>query len=72
MADHFEGVAIWRAYGLDKSITYTGHLQRFTQGFRTIERLGSRFWFGEAYAHLHEIEGRYLRERAVYLPLGSL
>lgn len=71
VADHFEGAAIWRAYGLDKTVTYTKHLRHCSQGFKTIEKLGKRFWFGEAYAHLHEIEHRHLQERAVYLPLGT-
>lgn len=67
---NFKGVAIWRAYGLDQSLSYGGLLSHFSKGLRTVERMGRRFWFGEAYAHLHESENGFLRDRALFLPLG--
>ena len=69
---HFRGAIVWRAYGLDKTLTYGAILSHVRDGdaWRGIRGAGNRFWFGEAYAHLHEAEGPVLRERAVYLPLG--
>lgn len=67
---NFKGIAIWRAYGLDRSLSYGRLLSQLSAGLRTVERMGRRFWFGEAYAHLHESENRFLRDRALFLPLG--
>jgi glycosyltransferase involved in cell wall biosynthesis len=69
---HFSGAAIWRAYGLDSSISY-GRILDLTKngsGWRDVRRMGNRFWFGKAYQHLDEIERPSLSERAIYLPLG--
>lgn len=67
---HFEGAAIWRAYGLERTNSYSNVRRHFTRGLKTIERMGDRFWFGEAYRGLHEVEDEFLRRRTVYLPLG--
>jgi glycosyltransferase involved in cell wall biosynthesis len=72
IAKHFSGAAIWRAYGLDASLSYS-HILASTRdgsGWKDIHRMGNRFWFGEAYQHLDKIERPALRERAIYLPLG--
>ena len=72
VAKHFSGAAIWRAYGLDASISYSVILDstRNGSGWKDVRRMGNRFWFGEAYPHLHRIERPQLKERAIYLPLG--
>ena len=69
---HFAGTAIWRAYGLDASMSYSRLLDmtKSGSGWRDIRRMGNRFWLGEAYQHLHEIERSPLKERAIYLPVG--
>lgn len=69
---HFSGAAIWRAYGLDASLSYSRILDmtKSGSGWKDIRRMGNRFWFGKAYRHLDEIERSPLKERAIYLPLG--
>jgi glycosyltransferase involved in cell wall biosynthesis len=72
IAKHFSGAAIWRAYGLDASLSYSVLLDstRNRSGWKDIRGMGSRFWFGKAYPHLDRIERRQLKQRAIYLPLG--
>lgn len=70
VARQYKGLAIWRAYGNDLSMSYTRLLQWSTQGRKTIEKLGRRFRLGVAYEHLPDIEDSFLRNRALYLPLG--
>ncbi|QND61459.1 glycosyltransferase family 4 protein [Mesorhizobium huakuii] len=67
---HFKGTAVWRAYGLDRTLTYSKVRKHFTGGLRNLENMGDRFWFGEAYKDLSEVEEEFIRKRAVYLPLG--
>lgn len=67
---HFEGAAIWRAYGLERTNSYSNIRKHFTGGLKTVERMGDRFWFGEAYRGLHDVEDEIFRRRTVYLPLG--
>lgn len=72
IAFYFQGISIWRAYGLDKSTSYTAVLSLVTEGKGSgyIRRMGKRFYLGIAYEHLANIESPYLKERALYLPLG--
>jgi len=70
MSRSFEGAAIWRAYGLDGSLSYA-KLVRFSHyGSQSVSRLGRKLWFGIAYEHLADIEPLYLRKRKIFLPLG--
>ncbi|HEF4759233.1 TPA: glycosytransferase [Pseudomonas putida] len=66
----FEGAAIWRAYGLDKSLNYAEIVKVQHYGSQSVKRLGRRLWFGIAYDHLAIIEPLYLQKRQVFLPLG--
>ncbi|MCE1191515.1 MAG: glycosyltransferase [Acidovorax sp.] len=68
-ARYFKGAILWRAYGLDSSQSY-GSLARYFKQRGNIEKVGSRFYFGEAYPHLADSEPSYLQTRRVYLPLG--
>jgi glycosyltransferase involved in cell wall biosynthesis len=72
IARHFSGAAIWRAYGLDASMSYSRVLDRTRNGggWNDLRRMGNRFWFGQAYPNLKEIERSPLKQRAIYLPLG--
>ncbi len=67
--DKFEGIMLWRAYGLDESLTYAKVLSRWG-GKRWLQKLGSRFFFAQAYTHLKDVEPHFLSDRALYLPLG--
>ncbi len=72
MTQHFRGAMLWRVYG--KESRYTGTLGAATQTSekKLVESLGRRFWFAQAYDHLHLIESDYLARRQVSLPLGLL
>lgn len=72
IAHCFQGLAIWRAYGLQRPMTYDQILTHCENGVlrHAMDRLGSRFYFGEAYEHLGDAEPAYLKSRRVFLPLG--
>lgn len=68
-ANYFNGAVIWRAYGLDKSSSYTFQVDHF--GIQhAFKKLGRRFYFGEAYSHLADEEADFIKNRRSYLPLG--
>lgn len=69
---NFSGAIVARASGLGgRSNHATLWRQKLGTGvIERIVRLGSRFWFGQAYSHLHEIEHDILQQRRCYLPLG--
>ena len=67
---HFNGAIIWRTYGLDSSSNYTNLFKHFNKGLLSVKNMGSDFWFGQAYDHLHEIESPELQSRKLFLPLG--
>lgn len=72
LVDGFEGVLVMQPFGLATNVTYTKVIEQ-TLGIsflQKLEKLGDRFFFGQAYENLAEIEYRYFRNRAVYLPLG--
>jgi glycosyltransferase involved in cell wall biosynthesis len=71
-AKHFKGAIIWRAYGREIDTSYTDVLNwaAKSHGEKLVRKLGRRFWFGQAYDHLHLAEKDVLKDRSVYLPLG--
>jgi glycosyltransferase involved in cell wall biosynthesis len=66
----FSGAAIWRAYGLDRTLSYTEVVKVFTLGTQSVKKLGRRLWLGIAYEHLADSEALYLQKRKSFLPLG--
>lgn len=68
----FRGIALWRAYGMLDGTSHTQVLQTMMSrsGEPSVRALGNRFFFAQAYAHLHEYEGELLASRRLYLPLG--
>lgn len=71
-AKNFKGALIWRSFGLDRTINYTKILQ-FEPRKRNEERLiqcGARFWMGNAYQNLPDVEGPFLKSRNLFLPIG--
>ena len=69
---HFRGDAILRVFGHAREHTYSDLLYQYIgiPGVERLQRMGDRFWFGQAYEHLHEIEHDFVRRRTCYLPLG--
>lgn len=73
MAQHFAGIALWRAYGMSHGYNYSiilDDLKEYSGAKAAMQRLGERFFFAEAYDHLHGIEKEFIKSRALYLPLG--
>jgi glycosyltransferase involved in cell wall biosynthesis len=72
IARHFRGVALLRAYGMPRDQSYSVLLRTMSrlEGQSLVHSLGKRFYFAEAYAHLHENEAEFLRWRRLFLPLG--
>lgn len=70
LLENFQGAAIWRAYGLNGDATYTQLAQRAPETESLISRARGRFWLGQAYDNLADIEDEPIKGRAVYLPLG--
>lgn len=70
----FQGALLWRAYGQVQGVNHVDLLAQLTQqlGHKTIQRLGSRLWFAQAYDHLHLNEPAVLGKRKLVLPLGML
>ena len=70
---NFDGDILWRAYGLARDTGTYSHvvnLPEYSRAHYAFKQRGARFWFGEAYPHLHEVEDNWIKKRAVYLPLG--
>jgi glycosyltransferase involved in cell wall biosynthesis len=70
ISSHFEGAAVWRGYGLERTLSYSKIRKFFTAGLRNLENMEDRFWFSEAYQDLNKVEEEFIRKRAIYLPLG--
>lgn len=70
----FHGALLLRAYGQVQGVSHGYLLEQLIQqlGHKTIQRLGSRLWFAQAYDHLHLNEPAALAKRRLDLPLGML
>ena len=67
----FSGLKILRLWGLTGDQTYHTYLTSRLNNFEScVNKLGSNFIFGMAYRGLEEIEPDYLKQIAVYLPIG--
>jgi glycosyltransferase involved in cell wall biosynthesis len=68
----FKNVVVMRPFGLSNGVTYTNvtaeSLGYFFLG--ELQKAKDRFWFGQAYEHLAEVESGVYRQRALTLPLG--
>ena len=72
-AKYFSGALLWRVFGLEQPQSYSlvlDQLSRQRHAWSEVERLGERFFFAEAFDHLHRIEAELLQRRTVHLPLG--
>jgi len=68
----FKNVCVMRPFGLSNGVTYTDVTIASLKYFflDELQKNKSRFWFGQAYDHLAEIETGVYLEKAVTLPLG--
>lgn len=72
IARSFRGAVLWRTYGVPGGTSYTDIMHSFTsgQGEAYLRSIHERFYFAQAYAHLHCIESEFLQKRQLYLPAG--
>lgn len=72
LVEGFTGVLVMQPFGWSGKITYTEIIEDILgiSFLQKLEMLGDRFFFGQAYENIAEIECRYFKNRAVYLPLG--
>lgn len=70
--DQFEGQIVLRAFGLDNESTYKRFLEDLHGPLimHKIANIQHRFWFGEGYDHLHEVEPPLFQDRRLFLPIG--
>ncbi|WP_034399603.1 glycosyltransferase [Delftia acidovorans] len=73
LARYFKGAIILRAYGLDRDNTYHNVMSHVTDGDseKLIKSMGNRFWFGQVFQNLAEVEPWYIKNRRLFLPLGT-
>lgn len=72
IVNYFRGVIIFQPFGLAANTTYTDVLYQTlgSKVFEALRKASGRFFFGQAYENLAEIECAFFKERAIYLPLG--
>lgn len=70
----FKGILVFHPFGLEDGMSYT-KLIELSAGIwllKRMEEVGNRFWFGQSYRNLMEIECEFFRRRAIDLPIGML
>jgi hypothetical protein len=70
--DNFEGQIVFRVFGLQNDHTYGGVLEALhgPELLRKINGIAGRFWFGQAYPNLLDVEDDALAGRPLFLPVG--
>lgn len=68
----YKGILVFHPFGLEDGMSYTKFIQLKAGQWllKEIENLGSRFWFGQSYENLYEIEYDYFKKRKIDLPIG--
>lgn len=71
---NYSGTIIFHPFGLENGMSYTGIIESQAGRWllQEIEKLGTRFWFGQSYENLSEVECTFFKERAIFLPIGLL
>jgi glycosyltransferase involved in cell wall biosynthesis len=73
VTQHFNATIILRTFGHLETSSFFSNVLYQEIGLASVDRIvrmKERFWFGQAYEHLHEPEHWFLRRRSCYLPLG--
>ncbi len=69
---NYKNVVVMRPFGLSNGVTYT-NVVADSLGFfflGELQKAKDRFWFGQAYDHLADVENGVFKQRAITLPLG--
>lgn len=69
---NFEGKVFLRAFGIDKDRSYSSTINQYLKkvNIYKLEQIKNRFWFSECYDNLSLNEDNFIKERAIYMPLG--
>lgn len=71
VVNKYNGILVFHPFGFAEN-TYSNVIAYFA-GYHLLERVEkvkNRFWFGQGYDNLAEVEGTVFKERAIHLPLG--
>ena len=70
----FKGILVFHPFGVESGMTYTRIFQEMGGNWLmlAIEKLGKRFWFGQSYDNLKEIECDYFVNHSIDLPIGMI
>jgi glycosyltransferase involved in cell wall biosynthesis len=69
----FKGTVVARVFGREDPARYSDHFPAQMDAPVLIDRIGSgasKFWFGQAFDNLSEIEHASIQAKALYLPVG--
>lgn len=72
MVSHFKGTLIMRPFGLNNGASYT-EITLNTLGYpfmQRLEKIRNRFWFGQAYDNLADVEYGIYKKNSITLPIG--
>lgn len=71
---HYKGILIFHPFGLEDGMSYSKLIEQNTGIWllKKMEEIGNRFWFGQSYENLMEIECDFFRRRTINLPIGML
>lgn len=72
IAAHYKGIMIFHPFGLEDGASYTETIM-LSAGIwlmKKLEEAGRRFWFGQSYENLMEIECDFFKRRMINLPIG--
>ena len=74
LAMYYKGTMIFHPFGLEDGTSYTQIIE-LSAGIwllKRLEEIGNRFWFGQSYENLMEIECDFFKKRTINLPIGML
>ena len=70
----FKGIMIFHPFGLEDGMSYTKIIE-YNAGIwllKKIQEVGTRFWFGQSYENLSDIECDLFKKRKIDLPIGMV
>lgn len=72
LTHYFKGILIYRAYGLSREYSYAELINAITNelGCKWIRDVGNRFFLGQVFNEIKDVEPDFLKKRAIFLPIG--
>lgn len=71
---HYKGIMLFHPFGLEDGMSYSKLIELNTGMWllKKMEEVGGRFWFGQSYENLMEIECDFFKKRTINLPIGMI